>query len=267
MGEQRIDPAKITKPIQLLAAWLIGLILTNALFLTAASKILKPEWASSALVIASIVNVPIFLACLFLLQTKFRPEMQEDEFYARYLEKHFSNQTGKTEIVAVSSRKTIATHPISTPIRWMHINEKDYKIGHPLRPDEISEDISVEINDLLPSYKELIEAIFAEGIIPRRTFGSTSIEPTTPKHFIISLGKGIPLSFIQKIIRIASRYGLEGIVMAGDDDDEPMHFKRIYIGAYSYDDPNSFIHLDSNMLDRILSTDMREPDFYNLIKR
>ena len=37
MIEPRIQPEKITKPIQLLAAWLAGLVVVNGAFLTGAS--------------------------------------------------------------------------------------------------------------------------------------------------------------------------------------------------------------------------------------
>lgn len=91
METQKIHPDKITKPIQLLAAWLVGLILVNGSFLTAASQLTAPCWLPPLLVIASMLNVPLFLASLFLLQTKFRPEMQEDTFYSKYLEKRYQS--------------------------------------------------------------------------------------------------------------------------------------------------------------------------------
>lgn len=47
----------------------------------------------AVLVIASVVNVPLFLICIFLLQTKFRPQMQEDLYYSKYLE--FQQETRK----------------------------------------------------------------------------------------------------------------------------------------------------------------------------
>jgi hypothetical protein len=92
MAERHIAPEKVTKPIQLLAAWLVGLIVVNASFLLAAQQIGSPSWAAGALVVAAIANVPIFIAALFLLQTKFRPQMQEDSYYAQYLrsEREFS---------------------------------------------------------------------------------------------------------------------------------------------------------------------------------
>ena len=82
-----IDASKVTKPIQLLAAWLAGLVAINGSFLTAAGLIASPSWGAGLLIISAVINVPLFLACLFLLQTKFRPEMQEDSFYSRHLER------------------------------------------------------------------------------------------------------------------------------------------------------------------------------------
>ncbi|QRF61712.1 hypothetical protein [Variovorax paradoxus] len=87
MAEHQISPEKVTKPIQLLAAWLVGLILVNASFLFSAQKITNPSWAGAVLVIAAVTNVPVFIAALFLLQTKFRPQMQEDSYYSQYLKK------------------------------------------------------------------------------------------------------------------------------------------------------------------------------------
>lgn len=75
---QKIPIEKVTKPIQLLAAWLTGLVLVDGMFLTAAKTISEPAWITGVLSVAAIINVPVFLAAIFLLQTKFRPEMQED---------------------------------------------------------------------------------------------------------------------------------------------------------------------------------------------
>jgi hypothetical protein len=92
MAEHKINPEKVTKPIQLLAAWLVGLIAVNGSFLLAAHQISRPDWASALLVVCSALNVPVFIVALFLLQTKFRPQMQEDSYYSQYLEreKHYS---------------------------------------------------------------------------------------------------------------------------------------------------------------------------------
>lgn len=76
--QAKINPQKINKPIQLLAAWLVGLVLIDSVFLAAAANIERPVWAAAALVIWAMLNVPIFLTAIFVLQTRFRPEMQED---------------------------------------------------------------------------------------------------------------------------------------------------------------------------------------------
>ena len=89
----QILPEKITKPIQLLAAWLAGLTVVNASFLTAAGILNTPEWLPALLTIAAVVNVPLFITSLFLLQTRFRPEMQEDTFYSKYLERKYSSSS------------------------------------------------------------------------------------------------------------------------------------------------------------------------------
>lgn len=100
MSENRITPEKVTKPIQLLAAWLVGLIVVNASFLLAAQQISKPDWASALLVISSVANVPLFIGALFLLQTKFRPQIQEDSYYAKYLEseRQYSQSTRENAV-------------------------------------------------------------------------------------------------------------------------------------------------------------------------
>ncbi|MGK0174870.1 MAG: hypothetical protein ACI9AT_001252 [Ulvibacter sp.] len=87
VSQNKIEPHKITKPIQLLAAWLTGLSIIDIAFLTAASQITSPAWAPGLLVVAAVVNVPIFVLSIFLLQTKFRPEMEEDSYYSDYLNK------------------------------------------------------------------------------------------------------------------------------------------------------------------------------------
>lgn len=86
MMANAIVPDRVTKPIQLLAAWLVGLILVNGSFLVAAEKIRTPAWVAAVLVIAAVVNVPVFLGALFLLQTKFRAQMQDDPHYSKFLE-------------------------------------------------------------------------------------------------------------------------------------------------------------------------------------
>lgn len=114
MTEQKIVPERVTKPIQLLAAWLVGLILVNGSFLIAAQQISHPDWASGLLVIASVLNVPAFLLALFILQTKFRPQLQEDVYYSQYLqrEREFTTTEGPNTAEVVEQGVAHATEKI-----------------------------------------------------------------------------------------------------------------------------------------------------------
>lgn len=85
MSEQSIKPEKITKPIQLLGAWLASLFSINSCFPVAFANMEPASFESIALVVVAIINVPLFLAAVFFLQTKFRPELQEDSYYSSYL--------------------------------------------------------------------------------------------------------------------------------------------------------------------------------------
>jgi heme/copper-type cytochrome/quinol oxidase subunit 2 len=87
MKGSNIKPHYVTRPIQLLAAWLVGLVLINSSFLTAASIIKIPEWVPGVLVLSAVINVPLFLILIFFLQTKYRRELQEDTYYAQHMEK------------------------------------------------------------------------------------------------------------------------------------------------------------------------------------
>ena len=85
MEGSKIQAHKITKPIQLMAVWFIALSLVDSIFLAAAAKIDVPAWISPTLVISAIVFVPLFLGAVFLMQTVFRKELQEDQYYAEWL--------------------------------------------------------------------------------------------------------------------------------------------------------------------------------------
>jgi uncharacterized membrane-anchored protein YitT (DUF2179 family) len=80
-----IESHRITKPIQLLGAWLAGLAIVNSTFLYTATQIDFPSWIPAMLSIAAVANVPLFLFSVFLLQTKFRPEMLEDVYYSKFI--------------------------------------------------------------------------------------------------------------------------------------------------------------------------------------
>jgi len=85
MADPQIQPHRITKPIQLLAVWMAALVILVGLFFGAARFLTQPNWLPPLLTIAAVAFVPLFLAALFLLQTKFRPQLQEDAYYSEWL--------------------------------------------------------------------------------------------------------------------------------------------------------------------------------------
>lgn len=216
MAQPNIEPKAVTKPIQLLAAWLVGLVLVDAAFLTAASQIQQPTWASGALVVASILNVPIFLGFLFFMQTKFRPEMQEDTFYAKYLERK-STDTKKTEYIRVDEE-----------------GESKFSISEIKVDRRISiakNEPVVQVNDLLPKFDEIVESLRKSGIAIRATFGSTSSDPKAPEKLIISMREGADPLLFQEVVRAVEPFGIEGVSISEQfftDND------NIYVGSYVY---------------------------------
>jgi hypothetical protein len=69
----------------MLAVWMAGLVLLVGLFLGGARVLTKPDWVPPVLVIAAVSLVPFSLVLLFLMQTKYRAQLQEDVYYAKWL--------------------------------------------------------------------------------------------------------------------------------------------------------------------------------------
>ena len=87
MQDHKIEAHKITKPIQLTAVWFVALLLLDSAFLLAAAKTSQSSWLAPTLVISAIVFVPLFLVGVFLMQTVFRKELQEDQYYSEWLKR------------------------------------------------------------------------------------------------------------------------------------------------------------------------------------
>ncbi len=251
MTESRIEPSKVTKPIQLLAAWLAGLILINSAFLVAAAQINQPNWASGLLVIASVCNVPIFLLCLFLLQTKFRPEMQEDLFYARYLERRVSVQTGRPELVEVTEEEQgwRPLPPRAVPFRPLPPRIAPSSVQG--RREAVDRERGVAINNLLPHYNEIVTELEENGIFITETFGSTSANPIVPKDFVLAIGSNFPIDEFKTILRILLKYDLDGVAYAT----EPINYRQIYIGSYGYSegDTHRYEKMNTDLSQKLLS--------------
>lgn len=237
MSEHNISPSSVTKPIQLLAAWLVGLLSLNASFLLTATNIKNPEWASGFLVICSAVNVPVFLLCLFMLQTRFRPEMQEDQFYSKYIEKKYSIETGKAEVVEVDVKMTTQSAITIAKPDLIKIEKKDITSR-------------IYVNDLLSCYPEIIQSLMTKGYKIYETFGSTNEEPEKPDKFMLSVTKDIPSELFREMVDISSKFGVELVATVNYN----IMYNSIYIGSYSYRSKESkHIEFNDDIKGKIMS--------------
>lgn len=225
-GEQ-IQPHKVTKPIQLLAAWLIGLVLTVGLFLATALKLEPDSWERGALVIAAIVDVPLFLYALFLLQTKFRAELQEDSFYSEYLSKKTAalvhiekggRSRGVSPVEPVSDVVGAASVTLEgvtasitgtvSPIPWLR-----WRVG---------------LNALHPKATEIAHALQQEGIPIAEMFGTGEL----PGEWVISLAHELPMKDAFRVLKAALKFGFAGFSF-WDPEHEAGETEHIYIGSYA----------------------------------
>jgi hypothetical protein len=219
----KIEPHRITKPIQLLAAWLLGLIVVNGAFLVAAAQITEPDWASGVLVVASIVNVPLFLISMFLLQTKFRPEMQEDAFYSRYLE----SKTGNTE------RKVTAESFVSIRDDFAHLEKVvAEKVLNGMSEAELQKakwsSVTVMLNRSLSDFDRIGKELTQQGIPVHETFGGGTAG--CPEVFNIGVGDGFDVEQIRKLVEVLSSIKDGWISYAYDDSEH--YGNKVLIGAY-----------------------------------
>jgi len=170
MAEPQITPHRITKPIQLLAAWLAGLAIVNASFLAGAAAIHEPRWITGVLVLASVANVPLFLLSIFLLQTRYRPQMQEDAFYSKYLEQTYSAQ----------SSPSVAT-PLEKPLREL-AERIAVEVAKPDIGNQPAEDRIVEL------LKDSELAHLAERFQESRTLSELHLFPNLWKEIPVAWG-------------------------------------------------------------------------------
>jgi hypothetical protein len=258
VSDPKIQPDRITKPIQLLAAWLAGLLLVNAAFLTAAGVITSPEWIRGTLVIASIFNVPLFLACLFLLQTKFRPQMQEDSYYSKYLESNTGIVLKESKLqVAIGHLKAEASEANQRYVEMFNqlrqevaaINSAMAPASEDLRASSISRsenleaqlieasrtNLTVQLNDLAPSYKKIRAELLSRRIPLGANFGSTSIDPSAPELLTVGFGKAVPLASLRTVLQVAKENGFDHVHYVDSD----LSANRIYVGSYAYKYPEN----------------------------
>lgn len=268
MSEQQIQPHNVTKPIQLLAAWLVGLILINGSFLGAAKVITMPYWASGLLVISSVINVPLFLILIFFLQTKFRAELQEDTYYSKHLDKITGKVKDRTlesdvfleqlkEIQRNSSdqfdliNKSLddvsksLSNINSSPAETDSIVQKVYLAKSTINAMEQSRAKKVTriaINKRVPSYLNISKSILKSGYSIADVFGKNP-----PEKLTISYSQGISKESLSEIYEILKPFGFDRIDC--DNGEEGFEKYDIYIGSYidEFPDERKSVLIDENI--------------------
>ena len=198
MNDSSIKPEKITKPIQLLGAWLLGLLLIDACFLRAASTLPTDSWMPMALVIAAIVNVPLFLLAVFLLQTKYRPELQEDSFYSTYLS-HRTNQ-----VFTISKEQSIVAE-LNQRISTLEIRALTAIPRSDTPDDDKLNNISIGVNKHLSDKDKIGSKLLEHGIIGFTSFGSDG----PPDSRVVAISKYLPNDVVKHVVALSRELGFE----------------------------------------------------------
>jgi len=193
MSGTKIVPEKINKPIHLLGAWLAGLFTVNGGFLVAATNMERGSFESIALIVAAIINVPLFLFSVFLLQTKFRPELQEDHYYSTYL-----SQKTNEEVKVLKSDAQLAEI-------FQKLNElenkmapADSEIGGDLLPD-----LAFGVNKNFGDYERIKSELANLGVITCTSFGSDE----TPEQRAVAIDRRLSRQALREVLSVAGKLG------------------------------------------------------------
>lgn len=240
---QKIDVKEVKKPFQLLAAWLVGLVLIDGIFLGVSTQI--SGWLQSLLVITSVINVPLFLIAIFILQTRFRPEMQDDVFYSRYLD------SKTNEVIQVTLREIIQLefNSIRTELRDIknanQIAVEKTKTTTLHQEQELGYRWKIGVNDYLDNYTKIRSILKREKIPVNNIFGSATTKDH-PENKIISISPRISFNAKTTLIKLGFEMGMEGYSFFDnviEDIDEP-----ILIGAYGKE---SYVPITNALIDEI----------------
>lgn len=258
MENPKIQPDKITKPIQLLAVWFAGLVLLVGLLLTGARTITEPIWLVPVLAISAILIIPIFLYFVFLLQTKYRPQMQEDTFYSKYLD----TSTNKTVILTEESKINSTFIELQNQVIQLTESNKAYlKNIENFIKDTTSQDakkiseieayiktsnenftkveenikksqFQIKLNRLLPKFSEYRLAIFKNGFenVEEFTGGSEKLLDMA----LISVGTNVDPKFVLEVVRILHPLGLEVINLINNGHEQEIRKNEVVVGSHAY---------------------------------
>lgn len=220
MSENQIKPEKITKPIQLLGAWLVGLFSINSCYLVGAANFDVGSWQSGALVIAAILNVPIFLGAVFLLQTKFRPELQEDSYYSNYLNKKTNEPVKVPKSEVQLNELTFSIEKLEEKLSKLYIDKQTVQ-------DTSESSFLIGINKHLADRAKIKKTLSEHGVLRVTNFGP---DDEIPKNRIMSISQYLSNNEIEIAIKLASELNLDGYNFFDSRAEEVR--EDILIGSY-----------------------------------
>ena len=222
--DHKIQPDRITKPIQLLGAWLAGLLAIDSCFLIAAAKLPVASWEAQALTVAAIANVPLFLLAVFLLQTKFRPELQEDLYYSSYI----SQKTNIPVQVSKEDAGVLALQQRLERIETQMPSISDQRV----QDDGLAglRNLRFGVNFHLKDKEAIAKRLGQAGVVGYSTFGGD--EP--PDKRVVSLIHGLPINVERSVLRLASELGFSNFnyINPFEEIDENVLFGSYGTGKY-----------------------------------
>jgi hypothetical protein len=208
--EHPIKPERITKPIQLLAAWLAGLLAIDICFLTAAIHFPDSSWHASALVIAAMANVPVFLAAVFLLQTRFRPELQEDSYYSTYL----SAKTNELVKVPLPDSRIASLHE---QLALLEVRLLRQQVEHTASVEGADlSTLTYGINHHLDDRKDIQKKLRELNVLGSRVFGA---DVQAPKGRNVAIARHLSQEYVRSIIALANDLKFESFSFISEEED------------------------------------------------
>lgn len=253
LDKPQIQPQHVTKPIQLLAAWLVGLVCIDGIFLEVALR-LQSGWERGWLVLAAILNVPAFLTAMFTLQTRFRAELQDDPHYAQYLSKKTSESLTVKRIDEAADARPLP--PASLPDAGRANDTEDHETldWSPWR---------IAINDHLPRFTAIRDALRAARIPVVEIFGNAHLPSSAPPdNWVVSLNRALPIAHKAELLRVLLPFGLDGFQLwrpVADADES----EDVYIGSYGVTQYAAF----SDELAELLDGDIEDADLDHYRRR
>lgn len=277
MSKNNIKPEKITKPIQLMAVWFSALIFLVGLLLTAANTIKTPNWITPMLSIFVILIIPVFIYFIFLLQTKFRSELQDDHYFS--LSKDYNNyaittKSNESEFDKLSDLyksfnefSTIQKEKLEEIISIINNsnnnridNEKIIEITNSINEEankidvKVSKNIYIELNSIVPNFKQIQLELLKSGFEFINLFQGKNNKP--PSKFLISIGKNIEPNSVIEILKLLKKIEDEIYLNYIGDTGFIAEDSRnkVIIGSYAY-----------NVKERL--TQKADTEFFNILTK